>query len=229
MARTAARRPAPPPHAGPGTAGTVRPRLRGVLHLVGAVLMALSAPALWSTASDGTLRVGVIVYVAGVTAMLATSALYHVPRWGPATARGLRRADHSAIFLGVAGTYTPVVLATLPAGRGTALLVAVWVGAAAGIAVRNVFQRARPWARAAPYVALGWVGVLALPALWDHSVAVAALVLGGGLAYTGGAVVYARRRPDPWPATFGYHEVFHALTLVAVALHWAAVRAAVAG
>ncbi len=194
---------------------------------MGAAVVAATGPLLWQAAAGPVLRVGVFVYLVGITAMLATSAIYHVPDWPPATKRVLRRADHSAIFLGVAGTYTPIVLATLAGWMELTLLVVVWSGAAAGIVVRNVFLNARPWARAAPYVALGWVGILLVPALVGASVAMALLVLAGGIAYTLGAVVYARRRPDPAPATFGYHEVFHALTLVAVALHWAAVWLAV--
>lgn len=206
-----------------------RPRLRGWLHLGGAVLLAASGLGLERVTTDQVLRVGVLVYVVGVTVMLAASAVYHVPRWPEATARALRRVDHSAIYVGVAGTYTPIVLATLSSRLGAVVLTVVWLGAVAGIVVRNVFPYAGRWVRTAPYIVLGWIGVLVLPGMWRHSVAVALLVLAGGVAYTLGAVVYARQRPDPWPTTFGYHEVFHALTLVAIALHWLAVRAAVAG
>ena len=204
-----------------------RPRLRGYLHLAGAALMLASAFWLWQAARGTMLRVAVVVYVCGVTAMLATSATYHVPNWPPRALRALRRADHSTIFLAVAGTFTPIVLATMPPTFGTVLLALVWVGATAGIVVRNVFHNARPWARTVPYVALGWVGVITLPWLWRYSTTVAWLVAAGGLLYTLGAVVYARRRPDPWPRWFGYHEVFHALTLGAIALHWFAVQQAV--
>lgn len=205
----------------------LRPRLRGRLHLVGAGLVATSGLALWTAAATTALRVGVVVYVCGVTAMLATSAAYHVPDWPPATKRVMRRADHSAIFLGVAGTYTPLVLAVMGPRWGATLLATVWGGAVGGIVVRNVFQRAPSWATTLPYIVLGWIGVLALPSFWGFSPTLALLVIAGGVVYTLGAVVYARRRPDPWPATFGHHEVFHALTLVAIALHWAAVHLAV--
>ena len=147
-----------------------RPRLRGWLHLGGALAMAASAPLLWAAAGEPRLRVGVVVYVVGVTAMLATSAIYHVPEWPPRVVAALRRADHSTIFLGVAGTFTPIVLATMRSGWGIALLASVWAGAAGGIAVRNVFHHARPRARVVPYIVLGWVGVLLLPWLWGHSV-----------------------------------------------------------
>ena len=204
-----------------------RPRLRGWLHLVGAIVVAISGFPLWAAATDPTRRVGVLVYILGVTVMLATSATYHVPDWSPRVVAAMRRADHSTIFLGVAGTFTPIVLATMRNAFGTGLLVLVWAGAAAGIAIRNIFHHAGPKARVIPYIALGWVGVFLLPWLWRHSTAVAWLVGAGGVLYTVGAVVYARKRPDPWPRWFGYHEVFHALTLAAIALHWFAVHQAV--
>jgi hemolysin III len=205
----------------------VRPRLRGWLHLVAAVMMVLSAPLLLIGTSDPVLRAGAIVYVLGLTAMLATSATYHVPTWRPAVKRILRRADHSAIFLAIAGTYTPIVLAVYPTRWRAVLLALVWGGAAIGILVRNVFHDIKPWAQAVPYVVLGWMAVLGIPALWAESPAITGLVAGGGLLYTLGAVVFAVRWPNPWPRTFGHHEVFHALTLVAIGLHWAAVRLAV--
>ena len=213
----------------PAAAVPARPRLRGRLHLVGAVVLAASGPLLWRAAETGILRLAVMVYLVGVTTMLVTSAAYHVPAWSTTAKQRMRRADHSAIFLGVAGTYTPIVLATLGGWLEAALLGLVWTGAVAGIVVRNVFPSAPSWTRTVPYVALGWVGVIALPWIWGHAAALALLVLAGGVAYTLGAVVYARRRPDPWPATFGYHELFHALTLVAIALHWVAVHQAVGG
>jgi hemolysin III len=108
----------------------------------------------------------------------------------------------------------------------TAMLVAVWGGAVAGILIRNVLIDARPWLAATPYVVLGWAAVLVVPALLRLSPEVTGLVLAGGVAYTLGAVVYARKRPDPWPRVFGFHELFHLLTVVAVIVHWAAVRMA---
>jgi hemolysin III len=208
-------------------AETRKPRLRGWLHVVGAVVVCSSTPLLLRGISDTAARVGVVVYVLGLAAMLGTSATYHVPRWSPPLKRALRRADHSAIFLAVAGTYTPIVLATLERRWSVIVLAVIWGGAAVGILVRNVFHDVQPWVQAVPYVVLGWIGVLGLPVLWGFSQAVTVLVAAGGVAYSLGAVVYARRRPDPWPETFGFHEVFHALTLVAVALHWVAVRIAV--
>jgi hemolysin III len=203
-----------------------RPKLRGRLHLAGAVVLAASSPFLLSAASGGR-RWAVATYVLGVTAMLAASALYHVPDWTTTVARRLRRVDHSAIFLAIGGTYTPIVVAAMDGAARIGLLAVVWVGAIAGIAIRNVFHGASARMAATPYVVLGWISVVAVPALWRLSPSATTLVAAGGLVYTVGAVVYARQRPDPWPTVFGYHEVFHALTLVAVALHWAAVRVTV--
>jgi hemolysin III len=205
------------------TAPQARPLLRGKLHAAAVVLLAASAPWLWSVAETGATRSAIVVYLLGVGAMLAVSAIYHVPEWGEAAKRGLRRADHSAIFLCIAGTYTPLLVVATDGWFRTTMLVAIWAGAIAGIAIANIWIHARPWVVATPYVVLGWVSVLLLPALLRLSSVVTGLVIAGGVAYTLGAVVYARKRPDPWPRVFGFHELFHALTIIAVAAHWMSV------
>lgn len=210
----------------PSAPPVARPLLRGWLHAGAAVLLALSAPLLWSVAEGNAVRLAVVVYLLGVGAMLTVSAVYHVPDWGAAAKRRLRRADHSAIFLCIAGTYTPVLAVATEGRFRTGMLIAVWVGAAAGIAIQNILINARPWLVATPYVVLGWVSVLLLPALYRLSTTVTILVIAGGVAYTLGAVVYARKRPDPWPRVFGFHELFHALTVIAIVAHWSAVRLA---
>ena len=204
-----------------------RPLLRGKLHAGAVVLLAASAPWLWSVAERGAPRLAVVVYLLGVGAMLAVSAVYHVPEWGETARRGLRRADHSAIFLSIAGTYTPLLTVATDEWFQITMLATIWTGAAAGIAIANIWINARPWIVATPYVVLGWVSVLLLPALLRLSPIVTGLVIAGGVAYTLGAIVYARKRPDPWPRVFGFHELFHALTVVAVATHWTSVWLAV--
>lgn len=204
-----------------------RPRLRGRLHLAGVVLVALAAPFLLAAATSPGRRWSVVVFVVSVMTMLGTSAAYHVVAWSPRWLPVMRRADHSAIFVGIAGTYTPFLVTALDGSWRTWMLVGVWAGAIAGIVVNNVAHHAASWVRTVPYLVLGWVSVILVPSLWRLSPVVLALVVAGGLAYTVGAIVYARRRPDPWPVMFGYHEVFHALTLVAVALHAVAVGLAV--
>lgn len=206
-----------------------RPLLRGRLHLAGAAVMALAAPWLVAATPTSGPRIAVAVFCASVVVMLATSAAYHVFDWSPPVVRALRRADHSAIFVGIAGTYTPFLVVALDGGFRLGMLVGVWLGAVVGIVLGNVFPDAPSWARTVPYLVLGWVSVLMLPDLWRLSPTVTWLVAAGGLAYTIGAVVYARRRPDPVPGIFGYHELFHALTLVAIALHAWAVQLAVLG
>jgi hemolysin III len=130
------------------------------------------------------------------------------------------------IFALIAGTYTPFCVLLLPGSVGIPLLVAVWTGAALGIGFTLLWTDAPKAVVATVYVALGWIAVVAMPWILDRAGAVAlALIIAGGIAYTVGAVVYARRRPDPWPSTFGYHEIFHALVLAAAAFHFAAVAA----
>jgi hemolysin III len=199
------------------------PLLRGWIHAVATAALLATAPLLWSAAERGGPRLAVVIYLVGVGAMLSVSAIYHVPSWGAAAKRALRRADHSAIFLGIAGTYTPVLAVVVDGWFRVAMLATIWIGAAAGIAIANLLVDARPWVVATPYVALGWVALLLLPAMAGWSWTMTGLVLAGGVAYTLGAVVYARKRPDPWPKVFGFHELFHLLTVAAVALHWAAI------
>ena len=197
-----------------------KPMLRGVSHLLALVAWTGIAPWVVAAASPGWPRTATTVYVVAIAALFGVSALYHVPGWGQQAKRALRRADHATIFLAVAGTYTPVAGLALDGAWATTLLVVVWVGAAAGIALAVAFIDASPRLHAIPYVALGWVAVAALPALWAGLGGVAiAWLAAGGVLYSLGAVVYARRRPDPVPEVFGYHEVFHALVIAAVACH----------
>lgn len=169
-------------------------------------------------------RLPVAIYVASLSAMLGTSALYHRRTWSPVRRAVMRRLDHTMIFVLVAGTYTPVVTATLHGGSETALLIVAWCGALAGVVLTWVWPTAPRWVVAGAYIALGWVAVIAMPDIADQAGwgAVALLALGGVL-YTMGAVVYARQRPDPRPAVFGFHEVFHVFVLAAAAAHFAAV------
>jgi hemolysin III len=207
----------------------VRPSLRGRLHAVAAALLLASSPLLWWAAEGAGVRLAVVAFLVGVGTMLTVSAVYHVPEWGPVAKRRLRHADHSAIFLAIAGTYTPLLAVVTDGWFRTGMLIAVWTGAAAGIAISNLLINAPKWVVATPYVVLGWASVLLLPALLRASPLVAGLVLAGGVAYTVGAVVYARKRPDPWPRVFGFHELFHALTIAAVIAHWMSVWVALQG
>jgi hemolysin III len=175
--------------------------------------------------ADGTrARVSVGVFAASVAACFGASALYHRVTWSPSVRPWMRRVDHAGVYLLIAGTYTPVALLALDGTWRPAILATVWTGAAAAIVLKFLWVDAPKWLAAAVGIALGWVAVVALPELASHvRPAAVVLLVVGGLAYTFGAIVYARRRPDPAPAVFGYHELFHALTIVAVACQYVAI------
>jgi len=202
----------------------VRPRLRGVLHEV-AFFVALAAGALLVAYADGGRRSAVAAVFAGsVAMMLGASALYHRVAWSPRVRPWMRRLDHAGIYLLIAGTYTPVGVLTVQGATRPVVLGVVWTGAAAAIVLKLVWLQSPRWLSAAVGLGLGWIAVLAIPQVATHAgYAAVALLAAGGVAYTCGAVVYARRRPDPVPAIFGYHEVFHALTIVAVACQYVAI------
>jgi hemolysin III len=202
----------------------MKPRLRGVSHQY-AFFAAIAAGAALVVLSRGAqARVAALVYALSLCAMFGASALYHRIDWSPRWQAWVRRLDHSMIFVLVAGTYTPFALLVLAPALGWTILGVVWVGAIAGIVLSLVWIDAPRWLTAVLYVVLGWVGVVVLPQLWDRAGAMAAALLAtGGVLYTVGAVVYARRRPDPAPHVFGYHEVFHALVIAAAAVQFAAV------
>jgi hemolysin III len=202
---------------------TVPPRLRGRLHQVCFFLAPLAGLVLL-VRSQGRASGAVVVYAVALSLLYGVSAAYHRGRWTPEGRRRMRRLDHGTIFLMIAGTYTPICAVALGDGGDWALLATVWVLAAVGFALALVGVAERPGVGHVLYIGLGWLGVLSLP---DIAEAVGAggvaLLLGGGLLYTVGAFVLAARWPDPAPATFGYHEVWHAMVVVASALHYALV------
>ena len=201
-----------------------KPRLRGVSHEVAAFVFPVLGLLLVLLAPKASSRVPVAVYTAGVTAMYATSACYHRGRWSAAARQRMRRLDHSMILVGIAATYTPIATIGLDGSTARPLLAVVWGLAAVGIVIRNAWLGAPRWLLPGVYIAVGWTALAVLPALWGQLGGVTfALLLFGGLVYSLGALVYSRRRPDPVPAVFGYHEVFHALVLLAGLLFYAAV------
>jgi hemolysin III len=160
-------------------------------------------------------------------ALFTVSATMHRGRWSPRTDLWLRRLDHSSIFLLIAGSYTPFTLLLLHGGRRTELLTIAWVGAALGIVFRLFWTTAPRWLYTPIYIALGWAAVFYLPDFYDRaSPAVLTLMIAGGLLYTVGGVVYGFRWPDPNPRWFGFHEVFHTLTILAFASHYVGVSLA---
>jgi hemolysin III len=193
-----------------------RPLLRGWLHVVAFVGWLIGGPFLVAAGPDGGTKAALAVYVAGMLVMFGTSAAFHLVRWSAPAWRRMRRADHSAIFVGIAGTTTAVAALALTGWAEMLVLALVWGGAAAGITLRQVWLDAPQWVVAVPYVAVGWAPpVVAAPEL-VHQLGWAgfALMIAGGSAYTAGALVYVAKRPNPWPRVFGFHEVFHACTLV---------------
>jgi hemolysin III len=202
-----------------------KPALRGVSHLYACLVAAVLGTVTVVTAPSGTATVAAVVYALGLVSMFAASALYHRPAWGPARASRMLKLDHTTIFLMIAGTCTPIALLAIDGALGTVVLVLVWAIAAAGIVFEWLPIRAPHGSVTAVYLTLGWIGVLGLGGLWENTGAEGVvLVAGGGVLYTIGAVVHAARRPDPWPAVFGYHEIFHALVIAAALLHWCAIQ-----
>lgn len=210
-------------HATPADKGDGKTLLRGWLHvgvlpvavIGGLVLVALAngIAATWSS----------FVFVLSSLLLFGISAVYHRFNWSPPVKAVFRRLDHANIFILIAGTYTPLGVLALPSDKGFWLLLGVWIGAGLGILFRVLWLGAPRWAYVPLYLILGLVSVIYIPDLAAANVAMLVLVLVGGAAYVTGAIVYGLKRPNPFPGVFGFHEVFHALTVVAFLCHWTAV------
>ncbi len=207
-----------------GDEPTVKPLLRGVLHQGAFVVSVIVAPLLFVSADTSRARLGAAVFAASVSACFGASALYHRVTWTPPVRRWMRRVDHAGVYLLIAGTYTPVSLLVLHGDWREVILVVIWAGALAAILLKFIWVDAPKWVAAAIGLTLGWMAVVVLPQL-VHRLQLSALTLliAGGLLYSVGAIVYARRKPNPSPAVFGYHEVFHALTIAAAACQYVAI------
>jgi hemolysin III len=203
----------------------VKPKLRGVSHEWAFFASLVFGAALIFFAKTPKATLAAAIYAVSLSALLGTSALYHRVDWKrPNVRTWMRRLDHSMIFFLIAGTYTPFALLVMHGPLATAILVAVWVGAIAGAIVEMVWIGHPKWVSAAVYLTIGWVAAVAFPQLWETLGPGGALLLaGGGLLYTAGAVVYATQRPDPNPAIFGYHEVFHAFVIAAAVLQFSVI------
>jgi hemolysin III len=202
-----------------------KPRFRGVSHEWAFFVSLIAGLALVLTAPNGHAAAVAAIYAGSLSALLGVSALYHRVDWRrPEIRRWMRRLDHSMIFLLIAGTVTPFAVLVLGGALGNALLIAVWAGAAAGIVVEMVWVEAPKSVTVIVYLAVGWIGALGFPAIVVKAgLGAGVLIAVGGILYTAGAIIYARQRPDPNPAVFGYHEIFHALVIAAAAAHFAAV------
>lgn len=201
-----------------------KPRFRGASHAA-AFVVALPLGVLLALMADTAHeRVGVIAFAAAVAVMFGVSGLYHRGNWPTRLRRWLRTLDHAGIFVLIAGTYTAFGLLVLDGTWKWVVLGIVWAGAACAVVLNVAWPAIPKWMSGVLAVALGWVGVVVAPQIVTQiGIGGLALVAAGGIAYTAGAVIFATGRPDPYPATFGYHEVFHVFVIAAVACHYAAV------
>jgi hemolysin III len=202
----------------------VVPLLRGVSHAFAFWFALAGALFLVALAPSPTARFAACVYGVGLCTLFAGSALYHRWRWNPRWRSLLRRVDHSTIFVFIAASYTPVALIVLSGESRVVVLASVWTGALAGVALSVAWITAPRVLVAVSYIAVGWVALIALPQLVSRlPFAPLLLFVIGGVLYSLGAAVYAAKRPNPWPRTFGFHEVFHALVIAAAASHFVAI------
>jgi hemolysin III len=205
----------------------VKPKLRGWLHAGMTPLVVVASIVLITLAPTAPGRIAAIVFGASAVLLFGTSAIYHRGRWSPRVTTVLRRMDHTNIFLIIAGSYTPLAVLLLDWPTSRNLLVIVWTGAIAGLLARVFWLGAPRWFYVPIYVALGWVAVWFLPQFWrSGGPALVWLIAAGGLSYTVGAVVYGTKWPDPSPRWFGFHEVFHLLTIAGFTCHYVAVSIA---
>jgi hemolysin III len=211
-------------------AAALKPKLRGVLHEAAFAVSLVTGTVLICLADGGRARTAAVVYAVSVALLFGTSAAYHRGSWTGRSHEVMKRLDHSMIFILIAGTYTPFALLLLEGTARWVVFVTVWGGAATGVVVRNAIRRPARWLFVALSLALGSVALGVLPQLLDTGgLPVVVPLLAGGMFYSLGAVVYALRRPDPSPRWFGFHEVFHAFTLLAFVTHYIAVSFATYG
>jgi hemolysin III len=208
-----------------------RPRLRGMIHQYAVGVAAICGIVLCAVAAgrSGWLAFGAcVIYSITICGLFGISALYHRRVWGPRGYAVMKRLDHSMIFLFIAGTYTPFSLLLLDRPTATWVLSVVWGGAIVGVVLKMAWPRAPRWLSVPLYIVLGWTAAFVFPDLWHGGgTAPLVLLLAGGVLYSAGAVCYALKRPNPWPRTFGHHEIFHAATVVAALCHYIGVYFAV--
>jgi hemolysin III len=206
---------------------TVRPLLRGWLHLVAFFVLFACSPILFARCRTWSQVGWVLCFLFGVGAMLMTSALLHRVNWTPSQRQAWRRADHSTIFLAITGTYFAIAGLTMHGTIRLVTLIIIGVSTLVGITIRQLSMNAPKWANTIPFLVMSWFAALVMPQIYRGGGPLCfALIVGGGVAYSVGAVFYGTKRPKLSPRVFGYHELFHAFTLIGVALHFAAISVA---
>ncbi len=204
--------------------GTVKPTLRGWQHAVMFPIAVVAGAVLVATAPTTASRISSAVFAATAVLLFGVSALLHRGTWSPGVESLLRRFDHANIYLIIAGTYTPFAVLALPEDEGKVLLAIVWTGALIGVALRVFWVGTPRWLSTTLYVVVGWVVIFFIPDLIEEAgVGVVVLVAVGGILYTLGAIVYATKWPNPSLRRYGFHEVFHSLTIAAFTAHYIAV------
>jgi hemolysin III len=201
----------------------VKPKLRGVFHELAFYAAAAVGVILIVTAEPGRARTAGAIFASCVAFCFGASAIYHRPTWQPRARSWFARLDHAGVYLLIAGTYAPFGLIVMSKGWAVPVLAVVWGGALLAIMLKLFWVQAPKWLSAAIGLSLGWVAAAAFSQLLKLPMTALLLVATGGLLYTAGAIVYARRRPNPYPAVFGYHELFHVLTIAAAACQYVAV------
>ena len=208
----------------------VKPKLRGWLHAATVPLLTAGIIVLICIAPGAGVKAALAIYLGCAVLLFANSATYHIGHWGEVTKSVLRRIDHANIYLFVAGTYTPLSVILLTGTSRIVILSLIWGLAAAGVLFRVLWLSAPRWLYSAMYVVMGWAAVWWLPSFWSSGgPAIVILIIVGGVIYSLGALVYSRKRPNPSPTWFGFHEVFHSCTVIAAACHWVAVLLGVLG
>ncbi len=203
--------------------GLVKPKLRGVFHEIGFYVATATGAVMVVTAKAGTAQTAAAIFASCVVICFGASAVYHRPTWRPRARAWLARLDHAGVYLLIAGSYAPFGLIVMSRGWAIPVLAIVWGGALVAILLKLFWVQAPKWLSAAIGLMLGWVGAAAFTQLLRLAPLAILLVVVSGILYTAGAVIYARRRPDPRPQVFGYHELFHLLTVAAAACQYVVV------
>ena len=207
----------------PADALEKKPSWRGWIH-TGVLPIVVAGGIILIVLAHGVIpKVAASIFFASSFLLFGNSALYHRFNWRPKVKITLKRIDHANIFLLIAGSYTPMAMLALPSEKGLVLLVAVWIGAVLGISFRIFWINAPRWLYVPLYVLLSWAAMFYVVDFFSFNAVAMSLILIGGLCYTAGAVVYGIKKPNPFPGHFGFHEIFHALTVIAFICHWVAV------